>query len=216
MSDSACKGCGGPLPPKKRPQGRRLWCSEACRVKNYRRTAGAWVRGEIRTCRHCGSEFEPKQERQLSCSYQCGYLYRDSLKPRCPEWAAGRRVVREIPCMDCGAPVLSRANRQSCPDCKAQRNRSTNRRKNAKRKGAPVGVRYTLTELGERDGWSCHLCTEPVDKTLPGTAAQGPTVDHLVPLSKGGTDEFDNVALAHRACNIRRRDADLDEYRLAG
>lgn len=32
------------------------------------------------------------------------------------------------------------------------------------------------------------------------------TVDHLIPKSKGGTDDWDNLRPAHRSCNGRRGD----------
>jgi 5-methylcytosine-specific restriction endonuclease McrA len=34
----------------------------------------------------------------------------------------------------------------------------------------------------------------------------GATVDHLIPVAHGGTDDPRNVALAHRVCNVRRQD----------
>lgn len=80
-----------------------------------------------------------------------------------------------------------------------------NRRKNAKRRGARVGDRFTIEEIGDRDGWRCHLCRRRVDRRLSGTLPKGPTIDHLVPISAGGLDERANVALAHRECNLRRR-----------
>jgi 5-methylcytosine-specific restriction endonuclease McrA len=32
----------------------------------------------------------------------------------------------------------------------------------------------------------------------------GFTVDHVIPVSKGGSDTFDNVRAAHNSCNRRR------------
>jgi len=51
----------------------------------------------------------------------------------------------------------------------------------------------------------CHLCGEPVNKTLSGRHERGPVVDHIVPKSKGGA-VFDlaNLALAHRKCNTSK------------
>jgi 5-methylcytosine-specific restriction endonuclease McrA len=33
-----------------------------------------------------------------------------------------------------------------------------------------------------------------------------PTVDHIIPLAKGGTHTWDNVQLAHWSCNSDKRD----------
>ena len=65
--------------------------------------------------------------------------------------------------------------------------------------------------LGERDAWVCHLCNWVVDQSA-GTwkNRNGATVDHLIPRSKGGSDEWDNVRLAHYGCNHDRSDTDLE------
>lgn len=50
----------------------------------------------------------------------------------------------------------------------------------------------------------CFRCGLPVDKALPPMTSLSVSVDHIVPLSKGG-DPLDraNVALAHYGCNAR-------------
>jgi 5-methylcytosine-specific restriction endonuclease McrA len=79
-----------------------------------------------------------------------------------------------------------------------------NRRRYERRKANTVGERYRLRDIAERDACRCHLCGKPVDMTLSGRHPQGPTADHLVPVSCGGGDEPHNVALAHRRCNVKR------------
>ena len=65
--------------------------------------------------------------------------------------------------------------------------------------------------LGPLVDWRCHLCGEKVEQT-PGTweSPLGANVDHLIPRSKGGSDSWDNVLLAHYQCNVERSDAALD------
>ena len=60
--------------------------------------------------------------------------------------------------------------------------------------------------LGERDGWVCWLCDGAVDAEAPVGSPHAPTVDHVVPRSRGGATEPDNLRLAHRRCNGRRAD----------
>lgn len=51
----------------------------------------------------------------------------------------------------------------------------------------------------------CHLCGQPVDKTLPPGNPWSGEVDELIPVSKGGSPtDWNNVALAHRICNELR------------
>ena len=51
----------------------------------------------------------------------------------------------------------------------------------------------------------CHLCGQPVDKTLPHLNPWSAVIDEIVPVSQGGSP-FDraNVHLAHRRCNSIR------------
>jgi hypothetical protein len=103
-----------------------------------------------------------------------------------------------------------------CAECKAQTRRDTNRRKNLKRRSKRGTGRFTLAELGERDGWRCHLCGKRVNPKLSGIHPKGPTVDHLVPVSEGGVDELSNVALAHHLCNSTRGTRGEVQLRLVG
>ena len=59
-------------------------------------------------------------------------------------------------------------------------------------------------EVFERDGWMCHLCNNLIDKALRGDAWMRATLDHVIPLSKGGTHTWGNVAAAHWLCNQKK------------
>ncbi len=39
------------------------------------------------------------------------------------------------------------------------------------------------------------------------------TIEHLTPIIRGGRHDLDNIDFAHRACNTRKRDKTLEEYR---
>lgn len=47
----------------------------------------------------------------------------------------------------------------------------------------------------------CVYCTEPVNKTLPGTHRRGPVAAHVIARAHGGANERDNYRLAHKDCN---------------
>lgn len=55
-----------------------------------------------------------------------------------------------------------------------------------------------------RDGWTCTLCGEPVDRELPREHWMAGTLDHIVPFPEGGRFMLANLQLAHRLCNQRR------------
>ena len=83
-----------------------------------------------------------------------------------------------------------------------------------KRRATRYGCRefdttITLKKLIKRDKGICQICGEPVDVN---DIENGhirklyPTLDHIKPLSKGGTHTWDNVQLAHMACNAGKCD----------
>ena len=68
---------------------------------------------------------------------------------------------------------------------------------------------YTTEEILELYGTACYLCGEEIDLTAPRSTAvdgweKGLQLDHLVPLSKGGTDLKENLRPSHGLCNIRK------------
>ena len=54
---------------------------------------------------------------------------------------------------------------------------------------------------------TCGICGAPVDKTLPHGDPMAPTVDHIIPIAKGGhPSDIDNLQLAHWTCNRQKSD----------
>jgi 5-methylcytosine-specific restriction endonuclease McrA len=52
----------------------------------------------------------------------------------------------------------------------------------------------------------CQICGEPVEYNRGSQDRMAATIDHIVPLSKGGKHQYDNCQLAHRICNSLKRD----------
>lgn len=128
---------------------------------------------------------------------------------------ASRYVPKLSTCPDCGSSFSRRNQGVRCGDCAAlRRSAAEQRRRNAERAG-DQGI--TWRTVGGRDGWRCHLCRKKVPQHA-GTAHEpnGATVDHLVPISCGGAHSWDNVALAHRKCNLSRGDRGIVQLRLVG
>lgn len=67
----------------------------------------------------------------------------------------------------------------------------------------------TLEKLYRRDGGTCYLCGGVCDwnDVIDGNAGDAyPSIDHVVPVSKGGTHTWENIKLACRKCNTAKRD----------
>ena len=53
----------------------------------------------------------------------------------------------------------------------------------------------------------CGICGLPVDKELKSPDPMSKTVDHIIPVSKGGhPSDLSNLQLAHRCCNRHKGD----------
>lgn len=67
-----------------------------------------------------------------------------------------------------------------------------------------VQVPYLREDIFSRDGWVCQICREAVDPSLKWPSRGAATIDHVVPVSKGGHDTPENVQLAHAFCNTSK------------
>ncbi|MFF3062631.1 HNH endonuclease [Streptomyces sp. NPDC057909] len=103
-------------------------------------------------------------------------------------------------CLDChrltGAPTGSR-----CPDCAARRasrkDASRPNRPSSHARGYDAAYRRARALVLARQPW-CSVCRHP------GSTANPLTADHIVPLSRGGTNDASNLRTYCKSCNSRR------------
>ena len=102
------------------------------------------------------------------------------------------------PCLDCGVVT----DNSRCPThtaisaAKYERIRGT-----PTERGYDNEWRKVRLEILKRDRWTCYLCGK---QPLEGADA---TVDHVVPLSKGGSaNDPSNLTSACRRCNSAKKD----------
>lgn len=61
-----------------------------------------------------------------------------------------------------------------------------------------------LSKVWERDRGFCFICGLPADP-------QDWWLEHIIPLSRGGTHEYTNVAVSHQTCNQMKSDRLMEE-----
>lgn len=86
----------------------------------------------------------------------------------------------------------------------------------SRRRARKFGCRhesFSHAEIFERDLWVCQLCFEPVDRSISFPGVGSATLEHLLPLSRGGHHTKVNSALAHHGCNSRKGNMTIDEWR---
>jgi hypothetical protein len=74
----------------------------------------------------------------------------------------------------------------------------------ARKAGAVVVEIFTREQVFVRDRLVCYLCTEPVDLSLPQFDPGSATVDHVVPLSRGGQHALANARLGSPAMQLEQ------------
>lgn len=230
-----CEGCGKAFGRRKRSKDALRFCSNVCAHEhpdNWRRLQVA-LTSEQRVarvaarrahvamvyatpvhCHLCGSEFIRKSWNQKFCGSGC--RRRADSKRTWPRTGGRRPYNRKAPplkryCVLCRVQFHTIGPGKYCTV--ACRERAMSDRRRTRKIGVrcePVGF-ATVTK---RDAGVCHICGEP---TLTGARVPhplAPTLDHVVPLSKGGDHTLANVKLAHFKCNCAKSDRLMEE--LAG
>jgi 5-methylcytosine-specific restriction endonuclease McrA len=90
-----------------------------------------------------------------------------------------------------------------CTDACAKAQRRA-RRRASKRQAFVADV--SPRKIYERDGWRCRLCGRKLKRNAVVPHSLAPTIDHIVPLARGGTHEPSNVQAAHFLCNSLKGD----------
>lgn len=190
---SDCLTCGdffrittkqGPIPK---------YCSRRCGQRN-----SSPLRVQLpASCAWCEIEFLPESRRQKVCSPQCRYDLRAREKAGWPYIqgcaACGRSIVID--------PLARKQKiKKFCgPTCVSQGGKHTRRARIA---GVP-SEDIDRNLVFERDEYICGLCHQPVNRTLQYPDPMSKSLDHIIPISRGGSHTYDNVQLAHLCCNVK-------------
>ena len=116
-------------------------------------------------------------------------------------------------CYECGIvfKASSLGNKYCSIECSNKRKnriKEINRRTKLKENGS-VDWSISLNKLIKRDINICHICGSKCNKNDYAIDTNGhfivganyPSIDHVLPVSKGGTHTWGNIKLAHHYCN---------------
>ena len=170
-----------------------------------------YVDKDFPLCLLCNKPVLSRTGRTKYCSRDC-YLEANKRLQRQKYWEK-KKDNPETKTVICGwcekelvLPYSANAPRKYHPECKIQARRARDRIKTVRRQGYRSNYIVTHEEIAQRDNYTCQLCQKPVDMSLPRTSKFGATLDHKIPISKGGTDNLENLQLAHWVCNNRKSD----------
>jgi 5-methylcytosine-specific restriction endonuclease McrA len=190
---TACKGRGGHLP----------WCDA-----QYPRSTVYWA-----DCVECGEPFPANRRGRTVCGTACQYRRHYRIRGLDHQRMRSGIVELSAKCVECGVsfrywgnPENTQRRRTCGKQCGTKRARRLENRRRRARLRAVERVPYDDLSIFERDGWYCRICSGPTRREARGSVSDpaAPTIDHIVPLSKGGADAPWNVQCAHRGCNARK------------
>lgn len=166
-------------------------------------------------CIYCGSKFYAR------------YMNRDYCTRRCGELSYYERTKESVhyyrQCVECSKHFDTTHSKIICcsDDCKKKRSNRINylKRKTIIKENGKADWDISIKKLSKKDKSICHLCNDKVSRndfyyTDEGHFIAGdsyPSIDHVRPISKGGTHTWDNVRLAHRICNSIKHDNESEE-----
>lgn len=210
MGLSECQVCAKPLDKtvgKGRPKRN---CSNRCRVEARSRTLRA---KNVRTinCANCQKTFLGNRPTSRFCSTACrsvvGQIEGNQRKKKARQHLVGSMTTAL--CRWCNQPRTYEYGTSTPmayhPSCTIEAKRARYRIKTVKRQSLITRPsRLAADEVVRTYGNKCAICSEPIDLSLLRTSKMGLTVDHWVPLSKGGSDDISNLRPAHWICNRRK------------
>ena len=142
--------------------------------------------------------------RREFCSRPCALRsYRDK----------ARMVFAVLPrpsctCAECGEqffPLPGKKNRKFCRALCLARHSSRNakHKRRVRLHGNGRKESISLAVLFKRDHGVCQICRRAVQPSAKGWPS-GASIDHIIPVSRGGEHTYENVQLAHIRCNTMR------------
>lgn len=170
------------------------FCSSECR-KEYK--------PYTHTCEYCGKEFNSNRKVHKFCTVEC----------------IGKSQRKNVSnCINCGVEYVHNkrhAGKFCSRSCYAEYTGidEINNSKSYLSDGASIrrakyyGVHYeniNVLDVIKRDDCTCQLCGESINLSLKHPHPMSFSLDHIKPLSKGGTHTFENVQSSHLKCNINK------------
>lgn len=216
-----CKQCGEEKPLQdfgsvsRNKDGHSGTC-KTCRCQNLAEWRQKILSSESsKKCARCGIE-KPMGEfsnhpsycrecrRALDREYDQKPVRREYKRQNCREWRRrNREHVAEYKRQRLLNPETRKAERKAA-NIRGRRYYANNKEKcfdHAARRRARIKGAYEekvdRLAIAERDNWTCHICGKKVSR-------KDMSLDHLIPIAKGGKHCASNVKLAHLQCNRQR------------
>ena len=235
-AEATCAQCGATFI---RSYGSEKYCSDECKAAAKRALKRKYYASIPKRqpseehCVMCGAPFVPRHKGQVTCSHKCREKYvlydgltgaeREAYKSqRIRESNEARRKPKPIKtyyhrqCKVCGEWFSTMNPAQTTCSKRCSKRATYARRQHRIPKAQMIDKDITLEALYRRDSGVCYLCGgrcdwNDRDKEKNTVGASYPSIDHIIPIARGGLHAWNNVRLAHFKCN-QEKGADLIEH----
>lgn len=213
-----CKRCGETFWTPDASKKRSRYCLE-CAEKNASDRAVARERKHVvyeKECIICKRVFETTSKRKQICGKDSCRKGFACIKSR--EYSVAKHDTKWVSCKQCGKKILidyGNKRRSYCSErCEKRHKQNLNKltdnhkerlKKNKNEREKLLKMQFVdnvqLDTLFKRDGGVCKICGMRVYEDIEKSNKWAGTIDHIVPLIKGGEHSYKNCQLAHRICN---------------
>lgn len=198
-------------------QKRAKYCSYACGGVHRHEVSGRRRKFKLYRCRECQQLFMARILGTVATGSYCSVA--------CCNAATVRQALESAPrheCLQCAKVFIRQQDSGSKLYCSracafaANRESFVLRFKSVPlRKATPKHIKKARAlglpfeeinpqEVFHRDGWACGICGESVDPTIAWPHPESASLDHVVPMAKGGPHLAGNVQCAHLRCNVQK------------
>lgn len=217
-----CKVCGRQFDSFRKES---VTCSPGCASKWH--NGRAIKAPQEKACCVCGEWYLTSHPQKKTCgNSSCVAEYKRVAHKKRNERAKERqpkritKIVRRS-CAVCGNrfEINYKLSTKTCSkECSLENGRRTKNIRHDHRIPKEQRIdNITLKKLYKRDKGKCYLCGGGCDWNDWRVSDKGnkypgdnyPTIEHVIPISRGGLNAWDNVRLAHWKCNIEKADGVL-------
>lgn len=210
-----CVYCGKTFKPKRKY--RATFCSQQCSIRYIalsrfgepKAVLRAKILGRlleplrnlaatlhrISECEICGKRFIARLG-SIYCSETC------RRKGTCDKGRINKGTRLCYQCHKEFDPAPGSIHWKYCSDkCRNKFTRRNQRRAREAREWGTASETFSDKSIFERDGYLCCVCGMPVRTDVRPCHYQAATIDHIIPLSRGGSNMRGNIQTVHFICN---------------
>lgn len=188
---------------------------QAARMAGYRAADREYGRRMVeRDCAGCGALLRVRAEKLtrfcVTCAARVGGVASAAVRVRLPAEVIrsrnrDRKRIQKARRRARDRAVRLPADRSEALRSRRERLHAKHARRRARLRGAACAP-FRRQQIFERDHWTCMLCHGALARTEVVPHPFAPTIDHVVPLARGGAHAPWNVQAAHFICNSRKSD----------